>query len=345
MGPPANDKRSRRRNPTTMIRKAAARWAFMKRGASFVGRYVAGYFEPGRFSAKAKPKLSIETTNICNAKCVFCANTVMTRRKEPLTMQTFRKTVDEFAAMGGTEIDFNVTIGDPLLDPSLLERARYVRGYPQFATLGFVTTLQWLHRFELDAFFDAGFTWLSISTTLSGREKYREFFQVDKYDQMLANLRRLIAENERRRRPLALYIGLKPTDEPMEAVISHPDFRAIDALVEQDLEATVRADGFYVDDWIGAVQLPAYLKKRPLYPRAFRPCRLLYSGLMVYSNGKVGACACRDFDASSELILGNVGEHSLESMWEGPQLASLRRDWRTKNAVPDICQSCRHYLY
>jgi hypothetical protein len=116
------------------------------------------------------------------------------------------------------ELDFNVTIGDPLLDPHLLERARYVRQYPQFSTLGFVTTLQWLHRFDLDEFFDAGFTWLSISTTLSGREKYQEFFQVDKYDHMLANLKRLIEENDRREQPLSLYIGLKPTDEPIDDV-------------------------------------------------------------------------------------------------------------------------------
>jgi len=40
---------------------------------------------------------------------------------------------------------------------------------------------------------------------------------------------------------------------------------------------------------------------------------------MVYSNGKVGACACRDFEASSELILGNVADQSLEEMVERPK--------------------------
>ncbi|MDE3156919.1 MAG: radical SAM protein, partial [Acidobacteriota bacterium] len=131
------------RRTLTHVRKALA----------FTGRYVRGWFAPGRFTPHDPPKLSIETTNICNANCVFCANRVMERRKQPLDMDLFRKAVDEFAAMGGVEIDFNATIGDPLLDPKLLERARYVRRYPQFATLGFVTTLQWLHRFDLDEFF------------------------------------------------------------------------------------------------------------------------------------------------------------------------------------------------
>jgi hypothetical protein len=58
---------------------------------------------------------------------------------------------------------------------------------------------------------------------------------------------------------------------------------------------------------------------------------------MLYSNGKVGACSCRDFEASSELILSNIEHESLESMWTGDRLHRLRDDWRTKNKVPEIC--------
>jgi len=313
---------------------------------AFGVRYLKGYFEKGRFTAPETPRLSIETTNVCNAKCVFCANPVMQRQKEPLEVTKFKKAVDEFVALGGTSIDFNVTIGDPLLDPLLLDRARYVKQFPQFKSLGFVTTLQWLHRYDLDEFFASGITWLSISTTLSGRQKYLEFFGVDKYEPMLSNLVTLIKENKKRGEPLELYIGIKPSDEPIEDVLNHPDFQMINSMVDQDLVATAKDEqGVYVDDWLGAVTLPPYLKKRPLYPRAFRPCRLLYSGLMVYSNGNVGACSCRDFEASSELILGNVANETLDEMWEGKKLAGLRSAWLTKNQVPDICKSCRHYVY
>ena len=187
---------------------------FARRSLTFGLNWARGYVERGRFVAPAVPHLSVETTNVCNADCVFCANSAMKRKKGPLRMERFEKAVDDFVALGGTSLDFNVTIGDPLLDPYLLERARYVRRYPQIAGLGFVTTLQWLHRFDLGEFFDAGFTWLCISTTLSGRETYRTFFRVDKYDEMLANLLALIAENTRRHHLLQLHIDIKPTDEP-----------------------------------------------------------------------------------------------------------------------------------
>lgn len=317
----------------------------VRKALRFALRYAAGFVERGRFSPAPTPRISIETTNICNARCVFCANGVMQRRKEPLSMERFRSVVDQFAAMGGRDIDFNVTIGDPLLDPHLLERARYVRGFPQFTNLGFVTTLQWLHRFDLDEFFDAGFTWISVSTTLSGRDKYLEFFGVDKYEPMLDNLTRLLRENRRRGGPLHIDVSIKPTNEPLSAIVAHPDLAMVSGLAGEDLGAKVRAQGFYVDDWLGAVQLPPYLKKRPLYPRAFRPCRLLYAGLMVYSNGRVGACSCRDFEASSELILGHVDDRPLAAMWSGSTIARLRSAWRRRNEVPEICRSCRHYLY
>lgn len=318
---------------------------FLRKAIPFSINYVRRYFAEGRFTPRARPRLSLETTNVCNAKCVFCANPVMQRRKEALDIESFKKAVDQFAAMGGTVIDFNVTIGDPLLDPLLLERSRYVRRYPQFTSLGFVTTLQWLHRYDLDEFFRSGIDWLSISTTLSGRESYRKFFGVDKYNQMLNNLVTLLQENRKRGHPIAVMIHIKPTEESAEEVAGHPDFRMVQALQDADLVAEINNRGYYVDDWIGAVKLPPYLKKRPLYPRAFRPCHMLYGNMIVYSNGKIGACNCRDFETSSELILGHIKENSLEELWKSERLSKLRSNWRWKNQVPDICKSCRHYIY
>jgi radical SAM protein with 4Fe4S-binding SPASM domain len=135
------------------------------------------------------------------------------------------------------------------------------------------------------------------------------------------------------------------TDESDDAILGHPDFIEINNLMGGGLEQQVRKRSFIVDDWQGAVRLPAYLKKRPLNPRAFRPCVMLYNKLMVYSNGKVSACACRDFEADSGLILGHAGESGILELWNSGRLRTLRRDWRWKNRVPQICKSCRHYLY
>ena len=124
--------------------------------------------------------------------------------------------------MGGTGINFNVTIGDPLLDKDLLERARYVKRFLQFKTNGFVTTLQWLHLQDVDEFFEVGFTWVSVSTVLSGRQRYLEFFGVDKYEQMLKNLVLLLNKNKEKNDKLFINIDIKPTDESSKEILCHP---------------------------------------------------------------------------------------------------------------------------
>ncbi len=292
------------------------------------------------------PSLSIETTNICNSRCIFCANLVMRREKKSLSLEAFKRSVDEYAAMGGEEIDFNVTIGDPLLDKYLLDRVRYVRRrYRQIKTVGFITSLQWLHRYDLEEFFNSGLTWISVSTVLSGRDRYRDFFGVDKYYQMLANLKMLLIENRRKNTPLIVWIAIKPTPEPAKIIMKHPDYQEIKLLSRLDLDTQIRKRHFYVDDWIGAIKLPRYLKKRPLYYRRKRPCRILYKGLMIFSNGNIGACSCRDFEADSDLILGNIESDSLQGTWKSERLASIRSDWLNDNKIPHICRSCRHYLY
>ncbi len=261
-----------------------------------------------------------------------------------MPMSIFTQAVDELAAMGVRQIDFNCTVGEPLLDPHLLERACYVRRYPQFEGLGFVTTLQWLHRFDLEAFLEAGFTWLGVSITLSGRETYRAFFGVDAYEQTLSNLERLLVANGQSARPMWIGIGIKPTGESARTVLRHPDYQRIRSLYGAPLDRAVRERNLFVDDWGGAVHLPRGLRRRPLVPRWRRPCRLLYSGMAIFSSGAVGACACRDFEANSELILGGVGGEPLRALWSGEKLARIRADWRERNMAPAICRRCRHYL-
>jgi len=258
-------------------------------------------------------------------------------------MDIFKKAVDEAIEMGARHYDFFVTIGDPLLDPDLLERARYVRSSAQVRDMGFNSTLQWLHLFNMDEFFACGFTWVHVSTTLSGAGIYRDFFGVDKYDLMLNNLLGLLRENNRRGNPMVIEIGIKPTPEPRRQIISHPDFQLVQSLTDQDLTASVMREDFFVCDWGGAVNLPEYLRPLPLWPRDHRPCFRLFEGVQIFSNGKVGACACRDFEASSELILGSVQEKTLPEMWNGGQLAQIRSDWQEGRKVPNICSECRSY--
>lgn len=307
----------------------------------FPVRLIRGWFSEYKISSI--PSLDIEVTNICNSKCVFCANKIMRRPSQHLDMQLFEKVVNEFVAMRGVNISFCTCIGEPLLDPYLLERIRYIRRFPQLMFEGFFTTLQWLHKFDIDEFFKLGISPLFISTMFLGREKYREFFGVDNYEQTLKNIIMLVQENKKRQNKIMLSFFLKNCGKSRKVIMNHPDFKLVDKLTDGYLFKCVQNIGFFVDDWCGAVKLPQYLRRRPLYPRLFKPCRFFCNILMIFSNGKIGLCPCRDFEANSDLILGDIKKDSLKELWGSGKHLILFNNWRRKNIIPTICRRCRHY--
>ncbi len=261
-----------------------------------------------------------------------------------MDMGLFKKAVDEFVAIGGAELSFNTCIGEPLLDPNILDRARYVKKISQIKSLGFITTLQYLHKFNIEEFIDAGITWLCISTMFLGRQEYARFFGVGNYEQTLKNIMALIKRNKERGNKISTTFSLKNTGQLGKVIANNQDFRLVDNLAGGELLRELGKSGIFVDDWCGSVELPGYLRRRPLYPRLFKPCRYMYSSCIIFSSGKIGLCPCRDFDADSDLILGDIRNNSLAEVWAGEKHIRLIKEWRRKNIVPKICSKCRHYL-
>src|SRR5215210_2556474 len=59
----------------------------------------------GRDRAPSMPEIvQIESTNICNAKCVFCPRDDMHRKQGVMDMALYQKIVDECAALGITHV-------------------------------------------------------------------------------------------------------------------------------------------------------------------------------------------------------------------------------------------------
>jgi len=269
----------------------------------------------------------------------------MQRKIEPLDMELFKKVADEFIKMGGTNMNLNPCIGETLLDPYLMERLKYLKRFRQIQSLGFFTNLQWLHKLDLEEFLDSGITWLMISTMLLGKEKYADFFGIDNYGQTLKNIVDLIRANNKRQNKVKLNFSLKPGSGSIEDNLNHPDFKMVDALLKDGLLKELKNAELTVHDFCGQVKLPQYLKKRPLYPRYFRPCESFYQALKVFSNGKVGLCVCAYFEANSELILGDIRKDPLSDIWHGEKLAELRSAWQKHNIIPSLCKRCSNYGY
>ena len=81
----------------------------------------------GRDRSPILPEIvQIESTNICNAKCVFCPRDDMHRRQGVMSRELFRKVVDECAALGITHVRMH-NYGEAFLDRYLTEKVRYAK--------------------------------------------------------------------------------------------------------------------------------------------------------------------------------------------------------------------------
>ena len=288
------------------------------------------------------PQLSFETTNICNANCVFCAYQYQSRPTGVMQMALFKKVVDEYVACGGGPIGLTPTVGDPLIDPLLLDRIRYARSQPNITSIGMYTNMILLEKITGEALVESGITKVIVSTSGMDEEMYKRVYRSQAYKKVLSNIHHFIDANEKRGNPVDFRIAMR-IDRPMAEVFSGEDCRKIIARIGSDRISVA----FTFDNWAGKItqdQLPGTMRLRSSrdfgHPR-ISACSELYSGPMIYWDGKVGACGCRDVDAR-ELVIGDANKESIVEIWFGEQIQRLREEFMTPK-IHKICDTCSLY--
>ena len=288
--------------------------------------------------AEALPKsIDFETTNICNANCVFCAYQYQKRATGFMDMELYRRLIGEVHDLRIPAVNFTPLVGDPLVDPHILERARLARERG-IESVSFFTNGILFRKVGVQAILDSGLTDISLSTAGFDEESYLRIYRSKMYRQMFDGLVALLEENDRRGRPIKVFVHIR-ADEPLTAVRKKPDFLRIASLID-GVDANLR-----FDSWSGLItpdQLLGGMRVRAV-PAKHHPCWMLYWGLTVLWDGTVTACGCRDLNASSDLVLGNARETTLSALWTGSRIGTIREAWIRAHQLPEICKDCSHY--
>jgi MoaA/NifB/PqqE/SkfB family radical SAM enzyme len=287
-------------------------------------------------------KLTIEISNICNANCIFCAYQYQTRPEIFMDMDLYKKVVREFAEAGGKDISFTPTVGDALTDKHFLERLRYAKQFRGLRDIMVTTNMISMHLHSPRKVIEGGLTKLYVSMSGFDEDMYKRVYRSTQYKRVMNNLRDFIAVNKELGEPVHITIGMR-CDRPITEVTNYPDYKEIAGLIGDDhIDFNVR-----FDNWAGLIKpkdLSGTMKiRKPSGPLRWRisPCAEMYDGPMVYSNGLVGACGCRDVDAN-QLIIGDARTQHIADIWQGEALKKLRAEFLTDKIQP-ICKNCTHY--
>ena len=271
----------------------------------------------GRDRSPILPEIvQIESTNICNAKCVFCPRDEMHRRQGVMSWDLYRKIVDECAELGITHIRVH-NYGEPFIDRRLVEKVRYAK-QKGIQEVGMISNGSLITDAVARGMIEAGLDAINISVDAAGKEVFESTRVHLDYDTVISNIRTLVRLRN-------------------EAGKTHP--KLILSFVRQNNSADEQAfiaewskvaDKIHITDlhnWAGTLNRESDVN----YP-CYRP----WLTFTVLWDGRVSLC-CADFDG--KIILGDLNSSSIREIWNAGPYRDARRQ-HLESGGPDICRAC-----
>lgn len=245
-------------------------------------------------------QLQIETSSVCNAKCVFCIYPqmpVMTRPRGFMEPAVFRRVIDQAADFPLVDIITLTGLGESLLDPYLESRLEYIRTKTPFKALevnlftnGHTLTLE-----RAQALHEAGLSALWVSLNATNPISRREIVGFDDYDQVVSEIHRIHEKLPSLKCIVKAVVG-KDLMEPGESALFEEQWGG-----RSDFggNAFLHLEG----NWAGETW------KMRVPPHG--PCWRLFNQIMVLVDGKVTICC---FDGLGKIILGDTSTSTLREI-------------------------------
>ena len=271
----------------------------------------------GRDRASRLPDIvQIESTNLCNAKCVFCPRDEMHRRQGIMDMDLYKKIVDECAALGITHVRMH-NYGEAFLDRQLVEKVRYAKD-KGIAEVGVISNGSLITKEIAAGMIDAGLDAINISVDASGKETFERTRVNLEYDTVIDNIRNLVRlRNERgRKRPKLILSFVRQDNSADEQAFIREWSQVADKVHITDLH-----------NWAGTLNATSEVNY---------PCYRLWLTFTVLWDGRVSLC-CADFDGRN--VLGDLRTSTIAQIWNAPAYRAVRRQ-HLESGGPEICRSC-----
>ncbi|HVT48278.1 MAG TPA: radical SAM/SPASM domain-containing protein [Vicinamibacterales bacterium] len=297
---------------TRHVRRAAER--LLTANARPVRRLLAA---TGRDRAPRLPDIvQIESTNLCNAKCVFCPRDEMHRRQGVMDFDLFRKIVDECAALGITHVRMH-NYGEAFLDRQLVEKVRYAKSHG-IAEVGMISNGSLITEDIARAMIEAGLDAINISVDAAGKEVFERTRVHLDYDTVIGNIRTLarLRQEMGRKRPRLILSFVRQHDSADERAFIEEWSRVADKVHITDLH-----------NWAGTLNATSDVNY---------PCYRLWLTFTVLWDGRVSLC-CADFDGRN--VLGDLRTQTIAQIWNSPAYRAVRRQ-HLQSGGPEICRSC-----
>lgn len=278
------------------------------------------------------PVIQVETTNACNADCVMCPRSKMTRRIGFMDEGLYQTIVDECAHNGIRCLHLH-NFGEPLLDGRLAGRIKLAKE-AGISRVKIFTNGSLLTEEKSEELIQSGLDEIKISIDGGTKEIYESIRRNLDYDVVCRNIRYLLDLKRR--------LG---TSKPRTELV-YTTVRGNELEVEKfRREWENKVDKLHIDvahNWgLEGRSSVEYPRARGLDIR--HPCLRIWSTFTILWNGDVALC-CLDYDGKE--ILGNLKNQTIKEIWQSRQLRRIRKmHIAGKFQKLGICKNCSKTMY
>ncbi|MBI49369.1 MAG: hypothetical protein CL850_03670 [Crocinitomicaceae bacterium] len=305
-----------------------------------------------QFIPDIEKSINIETTSICNLGCKFCGYHKRDLSMHPLktmSKENFVNLVNQSADFGYRNIGLSPTTGDVFMDKSFFEKVKYIDEHDKLEGFYFYTNFIPIKTNDIEKLFELKkLNFLGISIYGHDQKTFITFADSSNnaYEILIKNLKKLNLLISEKKFDFKILIGHR-TEKNFDINLLDSKSELVTEI--QKLIKNKNVNYEYTSDynnWGGMINdkdvknLNINFNKRPFKKNG--SCSLIYSRMIIGSNGELNACACRD--ANYTLSIGNVFKDNLKKIISSNNKKYLELiDRQEKNDFPDVCKSCDFY--
>ena len=281
-----------------------------------------------KYVTKFPTHLDIENTNTCNLRCVMCPHGNPTAEfKKSLGFMDFefyKRIIDEGVKKGLCSIKLNWR-GEPLMHPKLPQMIRYAKAKGVLEVL-INTNGQLLTKEKSRQLIDAKLDYIIFSFDAFNKKTYEKIRVGADFEKGIKNIENFIRiRNSKKRKKPLIRMQMVKMDSNKHEIDDYIKYwePKVDLLSTQDY--TSRGEG------------ENKLKTQEEYDGRLA-CPQLWQRMIITWDGKVIMC-CRDWE--SENIIGDLKKQTIEEVWRGRKLKSIRdiHKKRDLDKIP-VCEKC-----
>lgn len=271
-------------------------------------------------------RLWVESTSICNLKCIMCPNKDMSdAEKGIMKLELFRKIIDE--VKGHCSDLYLHHRGEPFVNPALFDMIRYARAAgirTRFHSNGSIMTEERARKL-----LEAGPDLVSFSVDGFDKAPYERVRVGATFEVTLENIFRLLSLRREMglKKPYIVIEKISFRNEPVPA-----DPARVEALRKR-FEKAGADEIIEKEEYVWAEEKAPELAEPPCN----MTCTFPWYAAVICWDGTVTPCP-QDFFA--RMTLGNVGQTPLREIWNGPAYQDLRRRLASDVDSLPLCHKC-----